>query len=67
MDLLLLIPARILTICLRRMMAIFITNSVRLMWPNHTLQRTPRRAFGLFDNVWPAHWPASAESLSLGR
>jgi len=34
---------------------------------NHALQRTPRRAFGLFDNVWPAPRPARAESLSLGR
>ena len=30
-------------------------------------QRTPRRAFGLFDNVWSAPRPAGAESLSLGR
>ena len=34
---------------------------------NHVLQRTPRRALGLFDNVWPAPRPAGAESLSLGR
>jgi len=31
------------------------------------LQRTPRHALGLFDNVWPAPRPAGAESLSLGR
>jgi tRNA(His) 5'-end guanylyltransferase len=31
------------------------------------LQRTPRCAFGLFDNVWPAQWLVGAESLSLGR
>src|SRR6478736_6501953 len=35
--------------------------------PNHALQRTPRRALGLFDNVWPAPRPAGAEPLSLGR
>jgi len=35
--------------------------------PNHALQRTPRRAFGLFDNVWPAPRPAGAESLSFCR
>ena len=38
-----------------------------MTWPNHALQRTPRRALGLFDNVWPAPRPAGAESLSLGR
>jgi hypothetical protein len=36
-------------------------------WPNHALQRTPRHALGLFDNVRPAPRPASAESLSLVR
>ena len=34
---------------------------------SHALQRTPRHALGLFDNVWPAPRPAGAESLSLGR
>ena len=36
------------------------------MTPNHALQRTPRCAFGLFDNVWPAPRPAGEQLLKLG-
>jgi hypothetical protein len=35
--------------------------------PNHALQRTPRYAFGSLDNIWSAHRPRRAGSLSLGR
>jgi hypothetical protein len=48
----------------------FLTSLLRFgsgWFANHALQRTPRRALGLFDNVWPAPRPAGAESLSLGR
>jgi len=34
---------------------------------NHALQRTPRYVLGWFDNVWSAHRPRGAGSLSLGR
>ncbi len=41
--------------------------AMNLPSPNHALQRTPRCALGLFDNVWPAPRLAGAESLILGR
>jgi hypothetical protein len=45
----------------------FLTSLLRFgsgWFANHALQRTPRHALGLFDNVWPAPRPAGAESLS---